>query len=642
MAFFSSKKKSSQPVVKKVRPVVVRTQNIASEIFKVAKSYEIQPETLDFNLFDVQTYTRVLLDGHSGDTDWNEISPDRLHELDTNTQLLNPNFQIKQVYEVEIFLKQPDASIPCSDFKTVVGANGSKSKVYLSVLSGSKLFQYSKFADDFENILNKKKVRAGILIYIFDEMVPSLISKLSAQLEVAEELGFTKNETYLIAQSPEPTVTINDKIILHYETNHEIDENTRIDYAARGFIQNVKEGDILIEYIKPQLGKPGRNCRGKFMNPEEPVVKYEPTFQVDETIRSVEDDKSIQYIAKENGYIAFENNTYLIKTEVDVGEISFKTTGSIESGVDSDVNIFVTEADAIKDAIGPGMIVEVSEIDIDGNVGSNAKVIAKKAKIGGQTHKSAMIRADDVEIHVHKGKAYGKKILINRLEHGKIDGNEVHIDQALGGHIRAKDITIDVCASHVHVTASRRIEVKQLVGSENSFTIDPLLKKDEQEDLEENTQQIKDLEQELKSIKKELKKYTIFIKEGTPAFMEIKKRLIHYKKNGVKLPESFVKKYKQFQKMQERRKNLKEQSDVMQDKLNMLTTKTASFQDNIFDARVIMRDRWKGYNVIKFRLVDPPMELVYKPMENSNEHIFGLVQIDDDEYAIRPMKEELE
>ena len=640
MALFGSKKETSKSSVKKVRPIVVRTQNIASEIFKVAKSYEIQPETLDFNLFDVQTYTRVMLDDNSANVDWNEISPDKLHELDTNEQLLNPNFQIKQVYEVEIFLKQPDDSNPCKDFKIAVGANATKSKVYLSVFAGSKLSQYPTFAHDFEDMLNKKKIRAGILIYIFDDMVDSLISKLSAQLEVAEELSFTNNETYLIAQSPEPTATINDKIILHYETNHEIDENTKIDYAARGFIQNVKEGDLLIEYIKPQPGKPGRNCRGEFMRPEEPIVRYKPTFEVDDSIKVVEDDKSIKYIAKENGYIAFENNTYLIKTEVDVGEISFKTTGSIESGVDSDVNIFVTEADAVKDAVGSGMTVEVSEIDIDGNVGSHAKVIAKKAKIGGQTHKSAMIRADEVEIHVHKGKAYGKKILVERLEHGEIDGNEVHVNQALGGHIRAKEVTINVCSSHVHITASRFIEVKKLIGSENSFTIDPLLKKDEQNGLKENSKQIKELQYELKSIKKDVQQYTTFVKEGTPAFIEIKKRLIHYKKNGVKMPESFVKKYKQFQKMQEKLKDLTAQSDVVQDKLNLLTTRTASFQDNIFDARVIMRDTWKGYNIIKFKLVDPPMEIVYKPMENSNEHVFGLVQLDDDEYAIRPMKEE--
>jgi len=647
MALFGLKKKapkastSVEVAAKKVRPVVVRTQNIASEIFKMAKSYEIQPESLDFNLFNVQTYTRLMLDDHSASVDWTEISPDRLHELDTNKQLLNPNFQIKQVYEVEIFQKQFDASNPCNDFKTAVGANATKSKVYLSVLAGSKLSHYQTFAHDFEDMLNKKKIRAGILIYIFDEMVASFISDLSAQLEVAEELSFTKAESYLIAQSPEPTPTINDKIILHYETNHEIDENTKIDYASRGFIQSVKKGDLLIKYIKPQLGKPGRNCRGEFIPPKEPIVKYQPTFGVDDTIKVVEDDKSIQYIAKVNGYIAFENNTYLIKREADVGEISFKTTGSIESGIDSDINIVVTEKNAIKDAVGSGMTVEVSEIDIDGNVGSNAKVIAKKAKIGGQTHKSAMIRADDMEIHVHKGKAYGKKILVDRLEHGEIDGDEVHVNQALGGHICAKEVTINVCASHVHATASRLIEITKLAGSENSFTIDPLLQKEKQDGLQENAKQIEALEQELKELEKDVEKYKIFIKEGTPAFIEIKKRLMHYKKNGVKMPASFVKKYKQFQQMQEKFKTLKEQRDIVQDKLNLLTKKTASFQDNIFDARVIMRDRWKGYNVIKFKLVDPPIEVVYKPMENSNEHVFGLVQLDEDAYVIRPLKEEI-
>ena len=642
MALFGFKKKAPKASVKKVRPVVVRTQNIASEIFKVAKSYEIQPESLDFNLFNVQTYTRLMVDDNSVSSEWKEISPDKLPELDREKQLLNPNFQIKQLYEIEIFQKQDDNSDIWSDFKTAVGANATKSKVYLSVLAGSKLTYHPSFADDFEDMLNKKKIRAGILVYIFDNMVASLRTKLSVELEVAEELHFEKNETYLIAESIEPTATINDRIILHYEINHaEIDENEKVDYAARGFIQSVKKGDLLIEYIKPQYGKPGRNCRGEFIYPKEPVVKYQPTFSVDESIKVVEDKKSIQYIAKKNGYIAFENNSYVIKKDVGVGEITFKTTGSIESGVDSDVNVFVTEKNAIKDAIGAGMSVEVSEIDIDGNVGSNAKVIAKKATIGGQTHKSAMIRADDVAIHVHKGKAYGKKIHVDRLEHGSIDGDEVDVTQALGGNIRAKEAKIDACSSHVHITASRRIEVEKLLGSENSFIIDPLLQKEKQESLEENEKQIEALEEELKDLEKDVQQYTTFVKEGTPAFMEIKKRLVHYKKNGVKMPASFVKKYKQFQQMQEKLKEFKVQRDRVKDKLNLLMTKTGSFQENIFDARVIMRDSWKGYNVIKFKLVDPPMEIVYKPMENSNEHVFGLVQLDEDVYAIRPLKEEI-
>jgi len=199
---------------------------------------------------------------------------------------------------------------------------------------------------------------------------------------------------------------------------------------------------------------------------------------------------------------------------------------------------------------------------------------------------------------------------------------------------------INTCASHVHVTASRKIEVYKLVGSENSFTIDPLLKKDEQEHIKEHEKEIQELEHELRDTQTEIKKYKILEKEGMPAFIEIKKRLLHYKKSGVKMPESFVKKYKQFQNMQKKLKSLVEKGETLQDKLNLLTTRTASFQDNIFDARVINHDTWKGYNEIKFKLVDPPMELVYKPMENSAEHIFKLVALEDEEYAIRSTKEE--
>ena len=121
--------------------------------------------------------------------------------------------------------------------------------------------------------------------------------------------------------------------------------------------------------------------------------------------------------------------------------------------------------------------------------------------------------------------------------------------------------------------------------------------------------------------------------------MDIRKRLASYKKNGVKMPESFVKKYKQFQNLQLKYKSITEDLEKKQNELNLLTTRTASFQDNIFDARIINRDRWIGYNEIKFKLIDPPLELIYKPLEGSQDKIFGLVEVDDGEFAIRPVSE---
>ncbi len=634
MPIFGSNKKV-KATLKKVRPTVVRTQNVAKELISLAKSYDIKTDSLDFNILDIQTYIRIN-DG-TKETEWEEVDRDALYDLEEETQLLNPYFQIKQMYEVEIFSKKEED--PFRDLKLAVGANATKCKVYLSIGAGSKLKYDERFENNFADLIHKRKIRAGILVDIFDEIEPEVVSKIAAHVRVEEVAEYLQNETILIAQSYEPTATINDALILHFEKKNDFDDKAKVDYASRNYIQNVKEGEVLIEYIKAKAGRAGRNCRGEFMNPAEPIIAHEPKFNVSQTIKVLETEESIKYIAKENGYVAFEDNTYIVKTDMDVDEISFKTTGSISAGLDSDVSISVSEKDAVKDAIGSGMEVEVTEIDIEGNVGSNAKVFARKANIGGQTHATATVRADNLVINVHKGHAFGKKIRISRLEHGKVDGDAVSITQALGGNIRAKDIDIEICTSHVKATASRRIEIQKLQGSENIFTIDPLLKKDAKKGLNENQEAIVGLQNSIKEIKAEIQKYKKLIKEGTASFLDIKKRLIHYKKSGVKMPDSFVKKYKQFQQMQTHLKEITGELAMKEDQLNLLTTRTVSFQDNIFDARIINRDRWMGHNELKFKLVDPDIEVVFKPKEGSEDKVFGLVEVDDGVFEIQPVRE---
>jgi hypothetical protein len=635
MALFGSKKKEVL-TAKKIRPTVVRTQNVAKELMALAQSYETKVESIDFNILDVQTFTRMN-DGVK-ETEWEEIFGSEIYEIDDESALLNPHFQIKQMYEIEFFSKDATKD-RYKNLHLAVGANASKCKVYLSIKQGSQITYSPEFEEDLKNLINKRKVRAGILINIFDEMLSGVISKLVAHVRVEESVTYEQNETLLIAESYEPTPTVNDELILHYEKKEEVSENEKIDYASRGFIDSVLENELLIEYIKAKKGKPGRNCRGEFMLPKEAEIHHAPTFTIDETIKQVEDEDSIKYYSNESGYISLEGNSYTVKTEVDVGEISFKTTGSITAGLDSEVNISVKEADAVKDAIGTGMTVEVSEIEIDGNVGSNAKVYALKAIVGGQTHKTSEIRADELEINVHKGSAYGKKIHITRLEHGVIDGDEVEVTQALGGEIRAKKIDIEICSSYVKATASKLIEIKKLHGSENIFTIDPLLKKGAKSDKGENEESINKLELELKDLKKEILKYNVLIKNNTAAFNDLKKRLLHYKKNGVKMPESFVKKYKQFQSMKEKLVSLQKEQEQKDDQLTLLTTRTVSFQDDIFDARIINRDRWSGHNQLKFKMVDPAIEVTFNPPEGSPDKVFGLVEVNEGEYEIQAVKE---
>ena len=635
MALFGSSKKTTNKTVKKVRPTVVRTKNVAKELMSIAKSHGVSVSSLDFNILDVQTYSRHT-EG-SKEVEWKEVATEELLGLEDMGVILDKNFQIRQMYEVEIFTRMEND--PYKTFLLAVGANATKCKVYLSIKEGSKVSYNSRFEQELMILVNKAKIRANILINIFDSMQTAVVSKISAHVRVQENVFYDKNATFLIAESYEPTPTIDDALILHYDKKENIDETQRVDYANRGFIQSVHKDELLIEYIKPKKGKAGRNCRGEYIEPTEPVVKNFPTFSVDETIKVIENDSNIEYRAVENGYIALENGTYTIKSEVDIAQISFKTTGSISTGLDSDVSIVVKESDAIKDAVGSGMSVEVSEIEIEGNVGSNATVNALKATIGGLTHKTATITAENLNINVHKGKAFGKNIHITRLEHGEVDGNIVDITQAIGGHIKAKEITIELCASNVKATASKFIEIKRLQGSENIFTIDPVIKEEIKEGLDSNQKEIDKLTSDIKEIKKEIKKYATILEENLIAYNDIKKRLAHYKKSGVKMPSSFVKQYKQFKKIQEHLVTIKDECETKEQNLNILLSKTSCFQDNIFDARVINRDKWVGYNEIIFKLIDPPLELVYKPKEGSRDKIFAIVKDDDDEYEIKAVKE---
>ena len=634
MALFgSSDNKEQSP--KKIRPTIVKTENVAKELVDLAKRNGVSTNSLDFDILEVQTYTRVNRD--KVEADWEEVSVDEMHQLDDATAILNPNFQIKQVYEVEIYTK--DDNDVFKEFRAAVGANASKCKIYLSIKAGSKVVTSPRFEEDFLNYINKSKIRAGILINIFDEMVPDVVSRISAQAKVDGNIEYDKNQTILVADAYEPTPTIDDKFVIHYEKETQSNENDRVDYANRGFIHSVLEGDTLMEYIKPKKGKPGRNCRGEFIEPQEPEVNHVPDFNVDETIEEVDNKDNVIYKAKEAGYISFESNTYQIKSDMDVGEISFKTTGSISTGLDSEVSLSVKENDSQKDAIGHGMDVEVSEIDIKGNVGSNAKVYAKRATVEGQTHKSSHMKADDLTINVHKGLAEGENIKITRLEHGVVNGKKVEVVQAMGGTIKAREINIGICTSYVKVTASKKIEIEKLQGSENIFMIDPLIHGEKKDKFSDAQNEISELKKDLAEIKREIEKYKKIVKDNTASFNEVKKRLLHYKKNGIKMPSSFVTKYKQFHKAQQHLDSITDEYNTKNDKLLLLTTKTASFQDHITDARIINRDRWVGHNEIIFRLVDPPRELVYKPKEGSVEKVFGVVETDDGNYEIQVVDE---
>jgi len=319
---------------------------------------------------------------------------------------------------------------------------------------------------------------------------------------------------------------------------------------------------------------------------------------------------------------------------VEVTEISFKTTGSIDTQLDADVSINVKEKDSMKDAIGQGMEVTVHAINIEGNIGPNAKVTAKKASVDGQVHQSAIIRADELTINVHKGTAYGKDVHITRLEHGIVEADRVTVAQATGGRIRAREVVIEVLGSHVKIAASHLIEIRKIQGGENQLIIDPMINESD-ESLHERSDQMAQVKQTIREIQRELEGYEHTWRENAPGMEDLKRKLLHYKSNGIAMPPAFVQKYQQNQLFKEKLESLRNELSTKEDQYAWLAQKHTALQAEIFEARIINHERWHNRNEIIFKLIDPPIEVFYVPADNSEERILGLHQDEDGEFSIK-------
>lgn len=629
MGLFTKEEEGNTPV-QQMKPIIVRTGNIAKELLQAASNYKLPVGSLDFNLLDTQTFSRLTTDG--GQAEWTELTNDEINDI-TVDLYLNPKFELKQVHEIEIFLIDQNEKLHEMDIS--IGGNSTLCKIYLTVKAGSTAHYSETFETDLAALVNKKKLRANLMIGIFDSTMKENLREMIAKTRIYGEYRFETQERYLVAESYEPVATINDSLLLHYgEKTENKDEKGRVDYTKRGYIHSVVAGDLLIEYIKPKKGENGRNCRGELIVPKEPIVRNEPTFGVSDAINVIDTQTSIEYRAKSGGYVIFEGGIYDIRKEMEVTEISFKSTGSIESQLDADVSINVKEKDPLKDAIGMGMEVKVNVINVDGNVGPNAKVTALKATIEGQVHQSAVVSADELTISVLKGTAYGKEVHVTRLEQGIIEADKVTVTQASGGKIRAKEIIIEVLGSHVVMTASKKIEIKKLHGGENVFTIDPLLN-ESSEHLKAEAKKMAETQNTIKEIEKELSGYEITMAENGASMEDLKRKLVHYKNNGIKTPSALLQKYQQFQQFKQKLDALRDELKQKKDQYLWLSTKHNALQSEIFDARVINHDLWRNHNEIHFKLIEPAIEISYVPFENSEENVLGLYEDEEGNFSIK-------
>jgi len=627
-----SESEKTKEVVQTFEPIIIDSQDVVRELKNIATVNKVDASIVDFNLLKISTLYKL-----EGEDEWNEVDQSGLSIFDDDTYFLNPKLKIEQHFKVEIFDSRAQLiSTPLPEIS--LGANKNLTRVIATVKKSLDI----RFTSDFENRLieaiNKKKVRAKILVGIREGAMRKEVKKIASMVRVNNIIE--KDVTFIAMEGIDPIAPVDDNFIEHYKkkVNTE-DQNGRVDYSRRGYLQAVGEGEVILEYIKPQEGAAGKTCRGLYLSINAPKITHDGAINITENIIKKEDDKTIRYIAKRSGYIKYDGGSYDIQDEMEISEVNFKTTGSIEAGLDRNVKINIKENDVFKDAIGTGMSVESTELNVDGNVGSQANIRAKTVKIGGQTHKTSTIWAETANITVHRGSLEAKEVVVDRLEGGKIIGDVVRIKSMIGGEVIAKEIYVEELFSNALITTTDLVEIKTLKGSNNKFVVDPAstsVFKQESGSLKEKIDQTKKL---LEKIPKQLKNKKSVIDKNKQSVEMIKEKIAELKGEGKKPPVTFMGKLRDYQQLVNEYnallKSLKDTKFQLQD----LQEELKALQSKIFSARIVNHSPWKEYNEIKFKLISPDVEIQHMTKEHEISKVITLAEAANGDYRINRSSE---
>jgi len=632
LAFFGKNKDENETYSDEVnfQNIIIDTENINQELKNISSSLNIPSNQLDFTILSFKSVFKT----HKDD-EWMEINKSNIEQFKDEDFLLNEELQIKQQYKIEIFLKDEE-SMPLLDI--ILGGNKFLTKIVATVKKNFDIKYSSKLKEYIVSQINKRLIKQSMLISIFQSEMEKEVEKIVAKIRINNFLD--EDHTFVVCNCIEPIAAINDKLIFHYKKNvNKKDEHGRIDYSRRGYIHAVQKGDIIIEYIKAKEGRNGRNCKGELLKVKEPVQKYSIDFSISENIEKKEDENRIIFVAKKDGYVNKEGDKYDINDNMEIEEVSFKTTGSIEANLESNVKINIKESDVLKDAIGPGMSVETTEIIVEGNIGSGAVVKAKKVQIGGQTHKNASIFADELDISVHRGYAEGKDINIKRLEGGRVNAKTVKIDQAIGGEVIAERIFIKQLVSNVTLIASEIIEISELKGTNNKFVIDPTRVLGFHEKIDQLEEKLKKIESVINITKKAIRDKKLLIDKNKEPAQLVKQKIIELKQSGQEPAKTLMKKIRDFQQLITAYNALLEKYKKYKNERESIKKEIEDIQSTILKAKIINRSIWHEYNEIKFILLSPKIEITHVTKEGEISKSITLSKIEENEFQINRKSE---
>jgi len=271
---------------KKFKSMIVESENIPREMKSIAAANNLSLGELDFKIIKVKTsYSLGKEDG------WIEANKEQLNQFKDKDFILNSDLKIKQMFKVDIFRIEKDDNLPTLPV-VILGGNKAFTKIIVTIKKDLEVKYFSKIENKIIEEINKKKIRSGILVGLHDDNMYKEIKKIISGLRVNGIID--QDNMFVVCEGIDVVNPVNDSFIYHYKKSlSKEDESGRVDYSQRGYVLAVSKDDCIMEYIKPQFGIPGRNCKGTFLPVKEPETDHEMLVNHTENIVKKEDDEKI-------------------------------------------------------------------------------------------------------------------------------------------------------------------------------------------------------------------------------------------------------------------------------------------------------------------------------------------------------------
>ena len=605
-------------------PIDITTQNVYKELLRIAAQNSIPISRLYIRINAIQTFTK------GKEANLTSIDDAQLSKYASEEYLRDETIEFEQHYDITVspYYK----GYPFLRMISEIELNEDETLAYFVIKRGSQIEYYDNIYDDFLDYIDEKKLRAGILFYLFDVEFETTIEEFVKAIKRVKKVTFKEDKKIIVAKGLEAQESVEPKLHMSIEENNNIgaeDSSGRVDYSNRGFMLSCSEGEELFEFIKPQQGKHGRTCKGKIIEVKSVNLDVSPTFTVEDGIEVQDSFENIKYLSRKSGYLVKSGNQYDVANSIDVDEISFKTTGTINSNLDSEITINVIKNNPLEDAIEEGMRVKVQNIFIKGSVGPNTQIEAREVKVEGQTHGDSSIKCINASISLHKGKVTARKVEVKNLEGGEIIADEAIVKNATRGKIRAKKITIESLGSHVTMEASQHIGIEKVKGEENIFILDALVNSGFDETKSDDGAYFKKVKDEFDELQREFKDSARKVKESLKSCQKIKELIIKNQSEKQEIPLTLIKNFKICKVIRVRYKKLKEKLDYKQIQYDKLRAKIEQAYPDIFEAKIVLSESLKGFNHITYRLHNPDRGIELRTNERMTKKTFELYEDDD-------------